>query len=966
MIQASLSGEVNHDTEPNLAVNPANVQQIAGTAFSPDPMGGSQGPVYISVNEGNNWNEPDLLPTQTLDQTIRFAGNSNRLYAGYIDTSYNMRIARKEDVTAAGLMNILFTKTEYVYDQPYIFASSVMRGSAANQDRVYVGGNDTSLNATTGKTSSIIQSMDAGIAAPVFTQVIIEKRATPAAPYPQDGPQVRMAIHIDGTIYALFYGWRTDALPPVTADVVLVRDDNWGNSASPYSALIDPDTIAGKKIAASINFNWNYLVGSQRTAGDLSVAVDPRNSSTVYVAWAELLASVYTLHLVSSTDRGVNWSVDLLTITNATHPCLAVNSQGRIGFLYQQIIGTGATQRWETHFRSSIDGVAWDDLLLCSALNAGSSGAGPLGDYAHIMAAGKNFYGIFSADNTPDLANFPPAPATVIYNRNHNYITKTLLANDGVTTVQNSVDPFFFKIEEMDPNKDFYLRDWTNTATVHDIGQEPSTYPWFYQKSDVWNRNSSTPGPIVDDWYAGDDPNAGAGAAGDNFAFARINRNDGSTAESVDVEFLSSDYGLGIPYASVGSQNINFAIGDLSKITAGQPWHLDPSASTHACLAAQLNSVDDPLILPGLSGSVPGWPYPDLLVINDNNKAQRNLHINHVVADMDGATMIRIRNAAFHLRDMVIQYEIPPIKWPVPRSRVEVIGGESKAFKSGDTIVLKNMKPGENRWISYNFGSVKAGKGTEIEINFSEINENRAVNGCSIILRSATIDDVIRSTIKLQQSVLSRLNAIKIKTDPELIKLNVRLLKSKLVKQEYLKNNSTFHKQWETIFKRLSISKNDQRINIERELKILSSASSNSMAKSLSAHTILLKKMDCLITMNLLAEGDPACILSNVNWQVSMFKSHEKLVKLKSTQNTLRLAEKFSASYSMGKAKNKDYPDLIKNSLTNLKEAAGTVKNKSNELTEVLNEIEGNMGSLRLLQNSHYKFLLLLYETYEK
>jgi hypothetical protein len=85
MIQASLSGETNHDTEPNIAVNPANVQQIAGTAFSPDPMGGSQGPVYRSTSEGNTWDESDFLATQTVDQTLRFAGNSNRLYVSYLD-----------------------------------------------------------------------------------------------------------------------------------------------------------------------------------------------------------------------------------------------------------------------------------------------------------------------------------------------------------------------------------------------------------------------------------------------------------------------------------------------------------------------------------------------------------------------------------------------------------------------------------------------------------------------------------------------------------------------------------------------------------------------------------------------------------------------------------------------------------------------------------------------------------------
>src|ERR1700745_2915993 len=126
MIQPSLSGETNHDTEPNIAVNPAKLQQIAGTAFSPDPMGGTQGPVYRSTDEGNTWDEPDFFPTQTGDQTIRFGGNSNRLYGAILDPSANMRVYKKDDITVGGLMTqiaqVLASGFSF-YDQPYIYAA---------------------------------------------------------------------------------------------------------------------------------------------------------------------------------------------------------------------------------------------------------------------------------------------------------------------------------------------------------------------------------------------------------------------------------------------------------------------------------------------------------------------------------------------------------------------------------------------------------------------------------------------------------------------------------------------------------------------------------------------------------------------------------------------------------------------------------------------------------------------------
>ena len=35
MVPVSMSGETNQDSEPNLAVNPANVNNIVATAFTP-------------------------------------------------------------------------------------------------------------------------------------------------------------------------------------------------------------------------------------------------------------------------------------------------------------------------------------------------------------------------------------------------------------------------------------------------------------------------------------------------------------------------------------------------------------------------------------------------------------------------------------------------------------------------------------------------------------------------------------------------------------------------------------------------------------------------------------------------------------------------------------------------------------------------------------------------------------------
>jgi hypothetical protein len=66
-----------------------------------------------------------------------------------------------------------------------------------------------------------------------------------------------------------------------------------------------------------------------------------------------------------------------------------------------------------------------------------------IGDYIRLLAVGRDFYGVFSGNNTPDMANFPSG---VTYQRNANFNTHILLNTDGVTPVAVSIDPFFFKV----------------------------------------------------------------------------------------------------------------------------------------------------------------------------------------------------------------------------------------------------------------------------------------------------------------------------------------------------------------------------------------------------------------------------------------------------------------------------------------------------------------------------------------
>jgi hypothetical protein len=199
-------------------------------------------------------------------------------------------------------------------------------------------------------------------------------------------------------------------------------------------------------VAAGVTFTWNARLGQQRVGGDLSLAVDPRDSSVVYVAWGADGPNGYTITVQRSADGGQTWSPPIRTIINALNPVLAVNEQGVLGLLSQRVEDSDLAARWVTQFEMTPDnGASWQRLVLATtpATNPAPLFQPYIGDYAGLVAVGNDFYGIFSANNTPDLAHFPNG---VVYQRNANFEQKTLLGADGVTTAPVSIDPFFFRV----------------------------------------------------------------------------------------------------------------------------------------------------------------------------------------------------------------------------------------------------------------------------------------------------------------------------------------------------------------------------------------------------------------------------------------------------------------------------------------------------------------------------------------
>jgi hypothetical protein len=472
MIPQSLSGETNQDSEPSITVNPANPRQIAASAFTPNPAGGDRAPIFISVDGGQTWALNAIVPSSagwgsvTADITVAFGSASGVLYSGILrypphdPESTRLNILRTKNFQSMDLMTVLVDREgSGGVDQPFVRAVTVGVGPDKGKDRVYVGDND--LNRTDGRTATIEQSLNAAGSPSRFSKVRLESRDTPG----QDGPTVRPAVHPDGTVYAALHSWRTydESTGFGTADIVVVRDDEGGVRTARFKSLLDPvDGKPGVRVVQGSHFQFDqglgpqriwlpegrFRQGEQRLGGDVAIAVDPTNSSRVYLAWADNQGDLYSLHVRRSTDRGLTWSSsDLRTIPNAVNPTLAINDSGRVAFLYQQLRGAGASQRWVTRLElaTSASGANWRTLVMATtpASTPRWDGDPYLGDYAALVAVGRRFYGVFSASNVPDRTNFPNG---VRYQRNADFKKHHLLDIDNTTVIAPSIDPFFFRI----------------------------------------------------------------------------------------------------------------------------------------------------------------------------------------------------------------------------------------------------------------------------------------------------------------------------------------------------------------------------------------------------------------------------------------------------------------------------------------------------------------------------------------
>jgi len=444
IIPADRSDDTGLNWQPSIAVNPDNPDQIVIT--STDVPEEANVGYWFSLDRGDTWQANFSEPGNEMDQSPALAVSGELYWAVASSPGAVLHVLRSPNLLASGPLPEIDNPLRQSLDQPYALSFTQRQPPQPDKDRVYVGyvqhTDDYSAMATIDVCLDARSVVVGAVGA--FETVALDHRAA----VPLDGYEVRPTVHSDGTVYVAYKGWLSQAATTIRADIVVERDDTWGSAG--FVALKDPsDNTPGRLVATNVRIRdgENQTLGGQRLNNDLSIAVDPSDSAKVYLVWGDNAGPNYTLRVRRSLDRGNSWSNDLLTVDNATLACLAINSDGRVGFMYQQLVAG----KWETHFRRTTDatGQIWDDIIL-----ARTATAGLLADYARVSSVAKDFYGVFPAWNTPDPANFPATPPTPTTPNGAKFVRNAttqppwnLLGSTG-EVVAESVDPFFYIVQD--------------------------------------------------------------------------------------------------------------------------------------------------------------------------------------------------------------------------------------------------------------------------------------------------------------------------------------------------------------------------------------------------------------------------------------------------------------------------------------------------------------------------------------
>jgi hypothetical protein len=410
-------------TEPSIALDPANPNDIVMTSFSgswnASPI--TNAPMWFSADGGSTWTQEFTIPPPSgraveasgcpCDQTVDYSRNGT-LYGSFLTVSpQNVISGDSANPTSSASWQwngnpAQFTNNAHLNsaDQPWLLVNR--DHTTASQDDVWSGYVDLS---TTPWNTQVAVSNNA--APPNFT---VDNGPGADSGEPTD-PGLRLAKDPrNGWMYAL---WQTSSGKscsfPTTLHVNRSTDGGatWTlNGSSTGLALPAGQQDDGVECKFG---GVNALIG-----GVDHLTVDPTNGD-VYVVYGNDNANngagnqLLISRLTDNGSGGLNIGA-AVTVSNASStglPSVAVTSDGTVGVLYDTFDGNASESphfpEFTAHFARSTDhGQTFADSTLETFLspeleNTAEPRQRVLGDYQQLKAEGSIFSGVFSGNRAP-------------------------------------------------------------------------------------------------------------------------------------------------------------------------------------------------------------------------------------------------------------------------------------------------------------------------------------------------------------------------------------------------------------------------------------------------------------------------------------------------------------------------------------------------------------------------------------
>jgi hypothetical protein len=413
------------DSEPAIAINAGNPNEIVITAFSgfnwtnPGTNPPGDAPLWLTTDGGNTWSKDQTIPSPDgvggkfcpCDQTIDY-GRNNELFGSFLTVDptniYSGSTANPGDVNSWQwpLVKHQATLTDFGApnnaDQPWLLVNP--DPFVSTQDNAYVAYDDFS-----GCCSPKMRVSTAlGTAPPFFVRDVLTGVSSPFI-----NPGHRLGVDAGtGFVYELYQVRIAPGADGVSQNInfVLNRSTDggatWGLNGSTTGIVVaNADSTQPRPKFGTVN----ALLG-----GVDHVAVD-HVSGDVYVVHGNRDAvtgnnRLSIVRLVNDGKGGLAIAARTFVTgqVQAALPSVAVNASGVVGILYDTFDGFSTTgfPIFSAHLAISRNqGSSFSDQVLETFLSpATDNGNGRqrvLGDYQQLKAVGNVFYGVFTGNGVP-------------------------------------------------------------------------------------------------------------------------------------------------------------------------------------------------------------------------------------------------------------------------------------------------------------------------------------------------------------------------------------------------------------------------------------------------------------------------------------------------------------------------------------------------------------------------------------